>query len=74
MSLEILGISTSVMIFVLINFCIILVLLLAFIFVGIKAFSLGGIMGSIVNSTIPASKITRILVAIAAFLPSFLFL
>ena len=42
--------------FALLNFIIILILLLAFIFVGIKAFSVGGTMGSVVNSAIPMSN------------------
>ena len=39
---------------------IILILLLFFIFLGIKAFSIGGTFGSVINSIIPTSKINII--------------
>ena len=57
MSLEMLGISKGLLTVAIINLSIILVFLFAFIFVGIEAFSLGGAMGSIINSIIPMGKI-----------------
>ena len=57
MSLEMLGISKGLLTLAIINLSIILVLLFAFIFVGIEAFALGGAMGSIINSIIPMGKI-----------------
>lgn len=43
-----------------INLCVILVLLFAFIFVGIEAFALGGAMGSIINSILPMGKFIKL--------------
>ena len=57
MSLEMLGISKGLLTLGIINLSILLVLLFAFIFVGIEAFALGGAMGSIINSIIPMGKI-----------------
>ena len=57
MSLESLGISKGLLTPGIINLSILLVLLFAFIFVGIEAFALGGAMGSIINSIIPMGKI-----------------
>ena len=57
MSLEMLGISKGLLTLAIINLSILLVLLFAFIFVGIEAFALGGAMGSIINSIIPMGKI-----------------
>ena len=56
MSLEMLGISKGLLTLAIINLSIILVLLFAFIFVGIEAFALGGAMGSIINSILPMGK------------------
>jgi uncharacterized protein (UPF0333 family) len=53
MSLESLGISTGIMNWGLISLSFLLLLLIAFIFVGIQAFALGGAMGAIINSLIP---------------------
>jgi hypothetical protein len=53
MSLESLGISTGIMTWGMISLAFILLLLIAFIFVGIQAFALGGAMGAIINSFIP---------------------
>ena len=56
MSLEMLGISKGLLTLAIINLSILLVLLFAFIFVGIEAFALGGAMGSIINSILPMGK------------------
>ena len=53
MSLESLLISTGIMTWGMISLAFILLLLIAFIFVGIQAFALGGAMGAIINSFIP---------------------
>ena len=52
-SLEYLGISKTMLIFAIIYLGIIIILLFIFIFLGIKAFSIGGTIGSIINSIIP---------------------
>ena len=54
-----LGISKGLMVLAIINLSIILVLLFAFIFVGIEAFALGGAMGSIINSIIPMGNLKK---------------
>jgi hypothetical protein len=56
MSLESLGISPGIMNWGLISLAFVLLLLIAFIFVGIQAFALGGAMGAIINSLIPIGK------------------
>jgi hypothetical protein len=56
MSLESLGISKEMLTFLLIYIGFILILLFAFIFLGIKAFALGGGFGAIINSIMALSK------------------
>ena len=56
MSLESLGISKGLLTLGIINLSILLVLLFAFIFVGIEAFALGGAMGSIINYILQMGK------------------
>lgn len=53
MSLDILGISPALLTIALIYIGIILILFFCFIFLGIKAFALGGTFGSVVNSLMP---------------------
>ena len=57
MSLQALGISPEMLTQALVSLGLILLLLIAFIFVGIQAFALVGTMGSIINSLIPMGKI-----------------
>ena len=52
--LEYLGISKGMLTFAIIYLGIILIILFIFVFLGIKAFSVGGTFGSIINSIIPA--------------------
>ena len=56
MALESLGISSEIMIIGLIALAIVLLLLIVFIFSGIKAFALGGTFGSVINSLIAICK------------------
>lgn len=56
MTLESLGISSTMLSLALIYLSIILLLLFAFIFVGIEAFALGGSFGAIINSLIPIAS------------------
>lgn len=56
MSLEALGISKEMLIFGIVYLSIVLLLLFAFIFLGIKAFAIGGSFGSVINSIITAGK------------------
>ena len=56
-SLEYLGISKAMLTFAIIYLGFFLILLFIFIFLGIKAFSIGGTFGSIINSIIPAGYI-----------------
>ena len=53
MTLESLGISKSMLIFPLISLIIILLLLFAFIFLGIQGFAIGSSFGSVINSLLP---------------------
>jgi hypothetical protein len=53
MSLDGLGISTGVLTIALIYIAVILILFFCFIFLGIKAFALGGTFGSVINSLMP---------------------
>lgn len=57
MSLEALGISKDLLAIGIIYLCIILLLLFAFIFLGIEAFSIGGSFGSVINSLMAVGKI-----------------
>jgi hypothetical protein len=56
MSLESLGISQGIMTWGFISLAFILLLLIAFIFVGIQEFDLGGVMRAKINSFIPIGK------------------
>ncbi len=55
MTLEKLGISPALLAFSIATLIVILILLFTFIFLGIKAFALGGTFGAIINSIIPMS-------------------
>ncbi len=57
MSLNILGISPGILTITLIYLGIILILFFCFIFLGIKAFAMGGTFGSIINSLMPMGNL-----------------
>ena len=56
LSLELLGISYSTLVYILVSITLTLCLLFGFLFIGIEAFALGGMFSSIIKSLIPAGK------------------
>jgi hypothetical protein len=51
------GISKEILIFGLLAILVVIILIFAFILIGIQAFSIPGAFGSVVNSAFPARKI-----------------
>ena len=60
LTLEYLGITKEILFGILIWLVTLLLILFAFIFVGIAAFAIGGTFGSIINSLFPIGNILKI--------------
>jgi hypothetical protein len=63
LTLESLGITKEIMTFALVYLIFLVLVLFAFIFVGIQAFSVPGTFGSVVNSMFPIGNISDIMVS-----------